>query len=88
MRLILVSAESYGDDEWSLALKKILSEVFETDVEVFLAVSGTASNALALSALAPVYGKIYCHELSHINTDECGAPELFTGGAKLNPMTK
>ena len=36
-------AESYGDDEWSLALKKILSEVFETDVEVFLAVSGTAS---------------------------------------------
>ena len=79
-------AESYGDDEWSLTLKKILSEVFETDVEVFLAVSGTASNALALSALAPVYGKIYCHELSHINTDECGAPELFTGGAKLNPM--
>ena len=43
-------------------------------------------DALALSALAPVYGKIYCHELSHINTDECGAPELFTGGAKLNPI--
>jgi threonine aldolase len=41
---------------------------------------------LALSALTPVFGKIYCHELSHINTDECGAPELFTGGAKLNPM--
>ena len=79
-------AESYGDDEWSKALKTKLSEVFETEVEVFLAVSGTASNALALSALAPVFGKIYCHELSHINTDECGAPELFTGGAKLIPM--
>ena len=78
--------ESYGNDQWSLALKNNLSKVFETDVEVFLTVSGTASNALALSALAPVYGKIYCHELSHINTDECGAPELFTGGAKLNPM--
>jgi threonine aldolase len=77
---------SYGDDEYSSRLKTKLSEVFETEVEVFLAVSGTASNALALSALAPVYGKIYCHELSHINTDECGAPELFTGGAKLNPM--
>jgi len=79
-------SESYGDDEWSSRLKEKLSEVFETDVEVFLTVSGTASNALALSALTPVYGKIYCHELSHINTDECGAPELFTGGAKLNPM--
>ena len=79
-------ANSYGDDEWSRILKRKLSEIFETDVEVFLTVSGTASNALALSALAPVYGKIYCHELSHINTDECGAPELFTGGAKLIPM--
>jgi threonine aldolase len=36
--------------------------------------------------LTPVFGKIYCHELSHINTDECGAPEFFTGGAKLIPM--
>jgi len=79
-------AGSYGDDEWSLALKNRLSEIFETEVEVFLAVTGTASNALALSALAPVFGKVYCHELSHINTDECGAPELFTGGAKLIPM--
>ena len=79
-------ARPYGDDEWSLTLKNKLCKVFETDIEVFLAVSGTASNSLALSAIAPVFGKIYCHELSHINTDECGAPELFTGGAKLNPM--
>ena len=79
-------AGSYGDDEWSSILKTTLSKVFETEVEVYLAVTGTASNALALSALTPVFGKIYCHELSHINTDECGAPELFTGGAKLNPM--
>ena len=79
-------ATSYGDDEWSSRLQTKLSEIFETDVEAFLAVSGTASNALALSSLAPVFGKIYCHELSHINTDECGAPEFFTGGAKLIPM--
>ena len=79
-------ASPYGDDEWSSILKTKLSEVFETEVEIYLAATGTASNALALSALAPVFGKIYCHELSHINTDECGAPELFTGGAKLNTM--
>ncbi|MGU9957253.1 MAG: beta-eliminating lyase-related protein [Arenicellales bacterium WSBS_2016_MAG_OTU3] len=29
---------------------------------------------------------MYCHELAHINTDECGAPEHFTGGAKLIDM--
>jgi Threonine aldolase len=79
-------AESYGDDQWSSRLQTKLSEIFETDVIVFPAVTATASNALALSVLTPVFGKIYCHELSHINTDECGAPEFFTGGAKLIPM--
>lgn len=76
-------AASYGDDDWSSRLRSRLSEIFETAVAVFPTTTGTASNALALSALAPSYGKIYCHELAHINTDECGAPELFTGGAKL-----
>ena len=79
--------ESYGNDKWSLNLQKKLSEIFETDVVVFPVVSGTAANALALSVLSPVFGKIYCHELSHINTDECGAPEFFSGGAKLVTMT-
>ncbi len=77
---------SYGSDEYSCRLKDKLSEVFETDLEVFPTVTGTASNALALAALTPSYGKIYCHELAHINTDECGAPEHFTGGAKLIDM--
>lgn len=77
------NAVSYGEDQWSAKLQEKLSDIFETAVAVFPTATGTASNALALSALAPPYGKIYCHELSHINTDECGAPELFTGGAKL-----
>ncbi len=79
-------AASYGNDKWSLNLKEKFSEIFETEVVVFPTVSGTASNSLALSVLTPVFGKIYCHELSHINTDECGAPEFFSGGAKLIPM--
>jgi len=77
---------SYGNDKCSINLKKKFSEMFEKEVEIFPAISGTASNSLALSVLAPVFGKIYCHELSHINTDECGAPEFFTGGAKLIPL--
>ena len=63
-----------------------LGEIFETPVTVFPVTTGTAANALALSTLTPAFGKIFCHELAHINTDECGAPELFTGGAKLIDM--
>ncbi len=79
-------AASYGDDHCSLNLNQKFSEVFEMDVNVFPVTSGTAANALALSALTPAYGKIFCHEMSHINTDECAAPEFFTGGAKLIPI--
>jgi threonine aldolase len=75
--------QSYGDDEYSLRLQTTMSEIFKTPVTVFPTVSGTASNALALSAITPSFGKIYCHGLAHINNDECGAPEFFSGGAKL-----
>ncbi len=73
----------YGNDQLSIDLQKKFSEIFEKDVIVFPTTSGTAANALALSTMTPVFGNIYCHKLSHINTDECGAPEFYTGGAKL-----
>ena len=73
----------YGNDDWSKILQEKFSEIFEKEVIVYPTASGTAANALALSALTPVFGNIYCHKLSHINTDECGAPEFYTGGAKL-----
>ncbi len=79
-------ALSYGDDDGSRRLNSRFSEIFEKDVLVFPVVSGTASNALALASLTPTYGKVFCHQLSHINTDECGAPEFFTAGAKLIPI--
>lgn len=77
---------SYGADSWSACIERTVSRIFETAVAVFPVVTGTAANALALSALTPVFGTIYCHEFAHIYTDECGAPELFTGGAKLIPL--
>ncbi|MGB0506653.1 MAG: threonine aldolase family protein [Pikeienuella sp.] len=80
------TAASYGDDEWTARVQDRFSDIFERRVKVFPAVSGTATNALSLSALTPSYGKVYCHGLAHINSDECGAPEFFTGGAKLIPV--
>ena len=73
----------YGDDEISKNLQDKFSEIFEKEVIVFPISSGTAANALALSTMTPSFGNIYCHKLSHINVDECGAPEFYTGGAKL-----
>ncbi len=74
---------SYCHDEGSQAVEDRLSEVFERDVKAFLVMNGTGANSLALSAICPPFGGIMCHESSHINTDECNCPELFTSGAKL-----
>jgi len=81
------SAPSYGADDYSLRARRLMSEVFETDCEVFFVSSGTAANALALSALGRSHESVLCHESAHIETDECGAPEFFTGGSKVLPLT-
>jgi len=73
----------YGNDQISTELQNKFSEIFEKDVIVFPITSGTAANALALATMTPSFGNIYCHRLSHINLDECGAPEFYTGGGKL-----
>ncbi|WP_395020541.1 threonine aldolase family protein [Dongia sp.] len=77
---------SYGNDPYSERVEQRLTEIFEKPVKAFAVGTGTACNALALSALTPAYGAILCHEEAHIQLDECGAPELFTGGAKLVPL--
>src|SRR5262245_22164516 len=74
---------SYGGDQITARVQRRLSELFETEVTIFPVPTGTAANTLALSVMSPPYGAIYCHELAHIHVDECGGPELFTGGAKL-----
>ncbi|KLN62079.1 threonine aldolase [Kiloniella spongiae] len=77
---------SYGADRWTDSLSSKVAEIFETDVTVFPVISGTAANVLPISSLTPAYGSIYCHKEAHINVDECGASEFYTGGAKLVPL--
>jgi threonine aldolase len=76
---------SYGDDKWTRRVVTRVREIFETDCEVFLIFNGTAANALALAQLCRSYHGVICHENAHSHTDECGAPEFFSGGAKLIP---
>ncbi|MGZ5019399.1 MAG: threonine aldolase family protein [Chthoniobacterales bacterium] len=76
-------AASYGEDKWTQRLCDRVREIFETDCEVFVVFNGTAANGVALAHLCRPYHSVICHEYAHIETDECGAPEFLSGGAKL-----
>jgi threonine aldolase len=74
---------SYGDDAWTEAACENVRELFETDCQVFFVFNGTAANSLALASLCHSYHSVICHEMAHVETDECGAPEFFSNGTKL-----
>jgi threonine aldolase len=74
---------AYDGDAWSRRLNVAFSQLFEREVEALWVATGTAANSLALAALCPAHGAVVCHRDAHIQNDECGAPEFFTGGAKL-----
>ena len=74
---------SYGEDAWTLRACDRIRDLFQTDCEVFFVFNGTAANSLALAALCQSYHSVICHEISHVETDECGAPEFFSNGSKL-----
>jgi len=76
-------ARAYGDDEWTARACDLLREFFETDCQVFFVFNGTAANSLALSSLCRSYHSIVCHEMAHVETDECGAAEFFSNGTKI-----
>jgi len=74
---------SYGDDLWTAKACERIRELFETDCEVFFVFNGTAANSLALASLCQSYHSVVCHEMAHIETDECGAAEFFSNGTKV-----
>ena len=75
----------YGDDPYTESAVAKFREAFGADVAVFFVFNGTAANVLSLQALTRPYHAVLCPELSHIYTDECGAPEKFSG-CKLIPL--
>ncbi|MDQ6765167.1 MAG: beta-eliminating lyase-related protein [Verrucomicrobiota bacterium] len=79
------TAPSYGEDRWTQRVAELVREIFETDCEVFMVFNGTAANSLALAQLCRSFQSIIGHEQAHIEVDECGGPEFFSGGAKLLP---
>jgi threonine aldolase len=78
-------AVGYGDDAWTQSAIGKFKQHFGPDIEVFMVFNGTAANCLSLKALTNSYHAVICAEAAHIYTDECGAPEKFTG-CKLIPV--
>ncbi len=76
-------APGYGDDRWTKQAADLIREVFETDCEVFFVFNGTAANSLSLASTCRSYHSILCHENAHVEQDECGAPEFFSNGTKV-----
>ena len=77
-------ARSYGGDDIMARVTAQIRALFDApEAQVHLVATGTAANALALAALTPPWGAVFCHRHAHIAEDECGAPEFYTNGAKL-----
>ena len=74
---------AYDGDQWSARLDAAFSERFETRVSTLWVPTGTAANSIALAGLVRPWQAVLCHREAHIEVDECGAPALFSGGAKL-----
>ena len=77
-------APSYGADPIMDDVRTRIRDTFEApEAAVYLVATGSTANALSLACFCPPWGAVYCHRASHIEVDECGAPEFYTGGAKL-----
>ncbi|MEL6436808.1 MAG: beta-eliminating lyase-related protein [Pseudomonadota bacterium] len=78
---------AYGNSDRDERLDARFADVFETEVAVFLVSTGTAANALALSAMARPGDVAFCHTEAHIRVDECGAPHFLAPGLQMMPVT-
>ena len=76
-------AANYGNDDWTRRAADAIRGIFESDCEVYFVFNGTAANALALASLCQSYHSILCHEVAHVETAECCAPEFFANGSKI-----
>uniref|UniRef100_A0A183C2T8 Beta_elim_lyase domain-containing protein n=1 Tax=Globodera pallida TaxID=36090 RepID=A0A183C2T8_GLOPA len=76
-------ATAYGASVLDKKIERTFNEIFESDVAVYFVGTGTAANALSMAYLNRAGGIIFAHRHAHLIEDECGAPEYFTGGARL-----
>ncbi len=77
----------YGTDTFTEKAKELFKEHFGSETEVFFVFTGTAANVLGLSGVTRSWNSIITAFTAHIEQDECGAPEKFTGCKVLTVET-
>ena len=78
---------AYGDDPSTARAVKQFQKHFWKDIAVYFVFGGTGANVLGIKAVTESYHAVICAETAHINVDECGAPEKFTGCKLLDVAT-
>jgi|SRR5437762_507102 len=78
---------AYGDDPYTASSIRKFRDLLGNDTDIYFVFSGTGANVLGLKAVTESYHAIVCAETAHINVDECGAPERFTGCKLLSVPT-
>jgi threonine aldolase len=69
----------YGSDQYTERAEELFKEHFGKDTETFFVFTGTAANVLGLSGVTRSWNSIITAFTAHIEQDECGAPEKFSG---------
>ena len=70
---------AYGSDPITARAVELFQKHFGSDVAVYFVFGGTGANVLGLKAITQPHHAIFCADTAHVNVDECGAPEKFTG---------
>lgn len=78
-------AVGYGDDPWTPRAVERFRETFGADTDVLFAFNGTGANVAALASLLRPWEAVLCAASAHLQTDECGAFERFSG-SKVIPV--
>lgn len=76
---------AYGHDAHTAAAIARIREHLGETAEPFFVFGGTGANVLGLEAMLRPHEGAICAETSHIQVDECGAPERYIG-CKLLPV--
>jgi len=78
----------YGHDGRTRAVEGLFADQFGDGARVFCVFNGTAANVLSLRAACRRWEAVICAETSHLNVDECGAPESIAGVKLLTVHTE
>ena len=79
---------AYGDDKYTETAISDLKKIFGNEIDVYFVYNGTGANVVSLQSLISSFNSVICAETSHINVDECGAPEKFNGAKLISCATE